>query len=319
MSFDFDAAVTAPFRMQPGLRRMAPGALHLTPLVPGSRQQREKLAVLSAFHTQALLQRPGFDAAPALNALCALAAQEHPQNWAWDGKVACAKQLGVGVDMEVRVGEVQTLSSGSFGLGDEISRCLLGLPGPWRLAALLNLAFVEDFAIVDAADSSIPWLAVTLPSHWAPEEKVGRHFAEVHAPVADNTTLINASAALMKMVTGPQAWERFVWNVTGHSRLHAHPERVDARRWPAELDDVAALAWWRSERQTFIPLPERRQAIFTIAVDLVPLAEAINTSARAARLFDAINTMSPAVLEYRCLSTVREPLLRWLAAARDLK
>ena len=49
MSFDFDAAVTAPFRIQPGLRRLAPGALHLTPLDPGSRQQREKLAVLSAF------------------------------------------------------------------------------------------------------------------------------------------------------------------------------------------------------------------------------------------------------------------------------
>ena len=315
MSFDFNAAVTAPFRMQPGLRRMAPGSLHLTPLAPGSRQQREKLAVLSAFHTQALVQRPGFDAAPALNSLCALAAHEHPQTWAWDGKVARATQLGVGVAS----GEVHTISTGSFGLGDEISRCLFGLPESWRLAALLSLAFVEDFAIVDAADSSIPWLAVTLPSHWAPEEKVGRHFAEVHAPVADNTMLINASAALMKMVIGPQAWERFVWNVTGHSRLHAHPQRVDARRWPVELNDVAAHAWWRSERQTFIPLPEQNQAIFTIAVDLVPLAQAINTPERAGRLFDAINAMSPAVLEYRCLSTVREPLLQWLAAAHDLK
>ena len=315
MSFDFDAAVTAPFRMQPGLRRMAPSAVHLTPLAPGSRQQREKLAVLSAFSTQALLQRPGFDAIPALDALCALAAREHPQSWAWDGSMGRAMQLGVGVIN----GEVKELAQGSFGLGDEITRCLLPLPANWRLAALLNLAFVEDFAIVDAADGSIPWLAVTLPSHWAPEEKVGRHFAHVHAPVADNALLISASASLMKMVTEPQAWERFVWNVTGHPRLHAHPERVDARRWPAELNDVAAQAWWRSERQTFIPLPAQRQAIFTIAVDLVPLADAIHSPARAARLFDAISTMSPAVLDYRGLSAVREPLLQWLAAARGAK
>ena len=43
MSFDFDAAVTAPFRMQPGLRRLAPGTPQLTPLAPGSRHQREKM------------------------------------------------------------------------------------------------------------------------------------------------------------------------------------------------------------------------------------------------------------------------------------
>ena len=49
MSFDFDVAVNPPFRMQPGLRRLAPGSAQLTPLAPGSRHQREKLAVLSAF------------------------------------------------------------------------------------------------------------------------------------------------------------------------------------------------------------------------------------------------------------------------------
>ena len=36
MAFDF-SLVTAPFRMQPGLRRVAPGALQLTANAPGSR------------------------------------------------------------------------------------------------------------------------------------------------------------------------------------------------------------------------------------------------------------------------------------------
>ena len=48
---------------------------------PGSRHQREKLAVLSAFAPQALLKAPGFDAAPALHALAAHAAAEHPQRF----------------------------------------------------------------------------------------------------------------------------------------------------------------------------------------------------------------------------------------------
>jgi hypothetical protein len=306
MPFDFDAAVQAPFRMQPGLRRLAPGSAQLTPLTPGSRHQREKLAVLSAFPQQALLQREGFDATPALHALAEHAAAEHPQAFAWDGRHAEARWLGAAV----QEGRIEQIAPGRFGLGDEIARCLHGLPAPWRLAALLSLTFTEDFAIVDASDGTVPWLAVTLPSHWAPEEKVGRHFAAVHAPVADNALLLKASESLVRLVSGHERWERSVWTVTDHPRLHAHPQRLAHPRWN---DTPVQDAWWRTERQTFIPLSGRGQAIFTIEVDLVPLAQAVALPARAAALHAAIASMSEAVLAYRGLTSVREPLLAWLA------
>ena len=306
-AFDFDAAVGTPFRMQPGLRRLAAGATQLTPLAPGSRHQREKLAVLSAFASQALLCHDGFDARPALNALCEHAAQEHPDAFAWDGRRACALHLGAAV---AAGGEIEQVAAGSFGLGDEVARCLRGLPAEWRLAGLLGLAFAEDFAIVDADSGTIPWLAVALPSHWAPETKVGRHFHEVHAPVADNSLIVGASAALTRLVAGPERWERFVWTVTPHPRLHAHPDRVDETRW---ANWPVARGWWRTERQTFIPLQAAAQAVFTIHVEVQALAEAINTPQRAARLHAAVATMSPAVLAYRGLAPVRDELLAWLA------
>ena len=310
MPFDFDAAVLAPFRMQPGLRRIAPGSAQLTPLAPGSRHQREKLAVLSAFSHQALLQREGFDAGPALHALAHHAAAEHPGHFTWDGERAEALHLGAAV----AGGAVSQTARGRFGLGDEISRCLQGLPPTWRLAGLIALAFTEDFAIIDARDGTIPWLAVTLPSHWAPEAKVGRHFAAVHAPVADNTLLLKAADSLMRLVTGHDAetrWERFVWTITDHPQLHAHPERLAHPRWH---DTPVERAWWRTERQTFIPLPELAQAVFTIEVQLEPLAMAVAQPERAAALHAAIESMSEAVLAYRGLGTVREPLLAWLAS-----
>ena len=306
MSFDFDAAVSAPFRMQPGLRRLDPASLQLTPARPGSRHMREKLAVLSAFPAQALLQRPGFDASPALDALAAQGSREHPGVLQWDGERASAPVLGVAA---TRDGHLERLGTGRFGLGDEPLRCLQGLAPAWRLAGLLALAFEEDFAVVDAADTAIPWLAVCLPSHWAPEEKVGHPFAEVHAPVADSALVVRAAPALTKLVTGEERWERFVWNVTDHPRLHAHPARVDPRRWH---DTPVERGWWRTERQTFIPLPAHGQAVFTIQVALAPLAAAISTPQRAARLHEAVASMSDAVLAYRSLAAVREPLLRWL-------
>jgi hypothetical protein len=309
MNFDMDAAVVAPFRMQPGLRRLAPGAAHLTPLLPGSRHQREKLAVLSAFASQALVCLPGFDARPGLHRVCEQAAHEHPTAFAWDGQYARSVTLGVAVEGH----RIHELGAGVFGLGDEISRCLHGLAPEWRLAGLLALAFAQDLAVVQADTGSVPWMAVALPSHWDPPQKVGRHFNEIHAPVAEPQLLLAAGERLMKLVCGAESYERFVWNVTGHPRLCAHPDRVDPLRWPqAEHTPFATQAWWRTERQTFLPLPERGQAVFTIEVDVQPLGTAISTPAQARALHKAVSTMSPAVLEYRGLTNIRDALLHWL-------
>ncbi len=312
MSFDFDVAVSAPFRMQPGLRRLAEGAAHLTPLMPGGRHQREKLAVLSAFADQALCTVDGFDPGPALEALARQAAREHPDAWRWDAGRADALRLGTSVDAG---GEVHVGQAGAFGLGDEIARCIRPLPPAWRLPALFALAFAEDLAIVDGANGQVPWMAVTLPSHWAPEDKVGRHFTQIHAPVADGDAIRRAADALVALVTGSDRWERFVWNVSAHPRLHAHPRRTPREAWGrGAADALPSSAWWRTERQTFLPVPGQSQALFTIAVDTRPLAEAIDTPDRARRLHQAIASMSPAVLAYRGLAPVRDRLLGWLAA-----
>lgn len=304
MVFDFDAAVTAPFRMQPGLRRMAAAAQHLTPLTPGSPHLRAKLAVLSTHPAQALQAAPDFDARPALQALACHAAGEHPDAFGWDGARATAIALGLAVDGD-RV----------EGRDDDLRRCLRSLPPEWRLAGLLSLAFAEDFALVDADSGTLPWLAVALPSHWAPAEKIGRHFRDVHAPVADNALLLRAGDPLLRMVCGSERWERFVWNVTRHPQLNAHPANIDHAPWPADAfaEPHAPRAWWRTERQTFIALPDRPQAVFTIQVNTEPLAGAIDTAAKAARLHEAIATMSEAVLAYRSLAAMRAPLLAWLA------
>lgn len=308
MSFDF-SAISTPFRMQPGLRRLTPGTPQLTPTRPGDRAQREKLAVLNTYSSQALLSTPGFDPLPALNALSAQAAQEHPDAWASNGPHEVHARL---LGWSLQNSEPKQHSNAL----PELGTCLRALPAEWRLPALLSLAFVEDFAILDGATAHIPWMAVCLPSGWAPEEKIGRHFAQVHAPVADNQVLLTASDHLARLVTGQDRWERFVWTITRHPRLHAHPDRQDPAPWPADAspEQIAQRAFFRTEHQTFIPLPELRQAVFTIHVNLQPLTEALPTAAQARQVHDALASMSPAVLDYRGLTGVRDRLLIWLTA-----
>lgn len=261
MDFDFEL-IAAPFRMQPGLRRLAAGARHLTPLAAGSPLYEEKRRVHEAGAARHGVA--GFDPAPALAAIARQATLEgHP-----------------GFD-----------------------------------ARRLELAFEEDFAVLDGADGTLPWLCVCVPSHWAPEDKLGLDFAAVHAPVADNAALLRAGRQLVELATSGERWERFVWSISPSPRFDGHPRRQPRAPWPAGDDEAfAGGCWLRAERQTFFPVGQgTRQAVFTIRVMLQPLAQAVDSAAKAARLHAALSSMSDAVLAYKGLAPAREPLLRWLA------
>lgn len=179
----------------------------------------------------------------------------------------------------------------------------------------LELAFEEDFAVLDGASGTLPWLCVCVPSHWAPEDKLGLPFAAVHAPVADNALLLAAARQLVQLVTGSGSWERWVWTLSPGGRFDQHPRRRPRTPWPA-TDDPEALAaqcFLRAERQTFFPVGGGSGlAVFTIRVMLEPLAQAVKTPAHAQRLHAALSTMSHAVLAYKNLAQARAPVLAWL-------
>ena len=127
MPFDFDAAVGAPFRMQPGLRRIAPGTQQLTPNIAPERgtavHLREKLAVFQTYPWQALLAQPGFDAAPALDALARHAAREQPQAFALDAGAWVAPILGWAIDAAGELRELElALLVVAVGLGVQALR-----------------------------------------------------------------------------------------------------------------------------------------------------------------------------------------------------
>lgn len=307
MPFDFDAAVGSPFRMQPGLRKLAAGARQFTPLAADHPARTEKLAVLTRHPGEALLCAEGFEPLPALRELAAEAARQCPEAIAADDGGLSGLQTGWRADWDGRLSALDSEACPSIGA------CLATLPASQRPAGLLSLALHEDLAIVDGASGTLPWMAVCLPSHWAPRDKCGRSFAAVHGPVADNEVLIAAGRHLMQLVCQPQRWERFVWTITPHDTHDAHPDRHRRTPWLDTVDAVAAQARWRTEHQTFVPLPALRQAVFTIHVELQPLAAAIDTPRRAAALHGALASMSDAVLTYRGLSEARAPLLAWLA------
>jgi dimethylamine monooxygenase subunit A len=181
----------------------------------------------------------------------------------------------------------------------------------------IELAFEEDFAVLDGATGTLPWLCVCVPSHWAPEEKLGLDFMALHAPVADNAVLLAASRQLVALATGGDCWERHVWTISPSGRYDQHPRRHARTPWPDAADpaEFAAGCWLRAERQTFFPVHRgTRQAVFAIRVMLQPLTQAVTTPALARTVHDALASMSQAVLDYKGLSGARPTLLDWLEA-----
>ena len=170
--------------MQPGLRRLAAGPAQLTPIArraAGTCAKSSRCSRASA--DQALLRAPGFDAG-------AGASRARPRKPPREHAAGLRVRRRVATRPAPRRASAGRCASGTAARRRPRRRsasCLArAARRAWRPAALLCLAFAEDFAIIDGATATIPWLAVCLPSRWAPEDKVGRHFAEVHAPVADN-------------------------------------------------------------------------------------------------------------------------------------
>lgn len=268
MEFDFNQ-VRAPFRMHPGLARLGPDAVHLTPLRPGSPLHLEKLALHRIGSTRQTM--PGFDATAAVSTLRAHA-----------------------------------LKAGVSAL--DIER----LP--------LELQVEEDLVVLDTATARVPWMCVSVPSRWAPEEKLGRTLPEVHQPVADGAALAAALPAILRVLASGTHWERYVWTLTPSPRYDQHPHRHTATPWPqtADPEDFAQQCYLRAERQTFIPILDAdgrpgAQALFTIRVMVEPLGSALRNGSDALRLHDALASMSDAVLHYKNLAAARPLLLQWLA------
>ena len=280
MAFDF-SLVTAPFRMQPGLRRRRAGRGADHANAPGSRHLREKMAVLGSFAAAgallaARLRRAAGAARRSPRRRRGPARKRSRRCDARGGRSAAKRRCSAG--RSTPVGRAATATRPSATL-------LHGLAPGSRRAALLSPGLRRGLRGARRRERTVPWLAVCLPSHWAPEDKVGRTFAEVHAPVADNALLRAARASLARLVTGDERWERFVWTVSPDPRLHQHPARSDAAgRPPARRADADALAARRVAAQRAPDLHAdagRGQAIFTIRVESLPLAR--RSRARDAR------------------------------------
>lgn len=190
-------------------------------------------------------------------------------------------------------------------------KMLTGSSGSGALS--LRRSLQDDFVLMVADDASpqstgllrAAVMAVAAPTGWDPARVVGQDFSAIHQPVADAALIQRAAVPLSRLLVQPGLRQRQVWTLSASPALSLHPAD-GIPRTAGSLDAV----WFRSERQTIVPIPGAAAAIFLIRVFVTPLAQILAVDpSRASLLCQALRSMSDAVVQYKGLAQIRRTVL----------
>ena len=185
-----------------------------------------------------------------------------------------------------------------------------GVVEPLRAAGLL---VQEDLCLMAPGADGYTLAAAFLafPSRWRLHEKLGRPLRAIHAPVPGFAERLAAPA---ERLFDTLVVERPVWRANWS--LHDDPALFQpwGREREPHLDaaDAGLHLWLRVERQTLRRLPASGHVVFTIRTLVRPLAEVAALPQVAAAMAARIREMPAAVLGYKAMLAVREPILGWL-------
>jgi len=275
MPFDLQQ-LDVPFRMRPGLRKMACDERHLQALHSGSALSLEKQRVADA--GQSVVCMPGFDASTAIDAIWQQANRD-------------------GIATTDRETEQKTEQVTPLALAFEQDLAVLDLASgrvPWMCVCVPSGWAPEEKIGLDLAAIHAPVADNTaLATRWPQLVRLLSSGASWERHV----WTISPSA---RYDQHPQRHTPAPWPQADDPRGFAEQCFLRSERqtfFPVHDRDGQRLP----------------QMVFTIGVQLEPLPDVVHDAAGAVRLQQALLSMTDAVLAYKRLATARVPLLAWLS------
>lgn len=148
----------------------------------------------------------------------------------------------------------------------------------------------EDISIHRATEDR-DWLAAThicFPSGWLPDEKIGKSFAEIHAPIPGFNLKTSRKMVDAMIHHGP--FDRFVWSPVFEDRINFHP-----RTPKKKFDPNNPCVFVKVERQLTIGFPEHNASLFVMRqflirdeIDKIALAESLSNMTEEQRIYKGI-------------------------------
>ncbi|BAT55876.1 hypothetical protein NOS3756_48700 [Nostoc sp. NIES-3756] len=177
----------------------------------------------------------------------------------------------------------------------------------------------EDLSVICRRADGSNWLSAVhlcYPNHWSAEEKIGRDFAAIHAPVAGMEKINRRSDAIVDTMIAREPTVRFAWGLSTDTRLNHHPKappHISPSQWQGRKFDLQSpKLYLRIERQVIWGLPEYDTALFTIRTYFRDCSVVKQDSVLRSKLYAAIESMTAESLIYKGLAESRESILQWL-------
>lgn len=186
----------------------------------------------------------------------------------------------------------------------------------------LMMQVQEDIAWVmkdENSNDSLKILHVMSPSHWSPEVKFNQSFFNVHAPIPGVEKLNKSAVQMVDAMINKGPFLRMVWSFVTDQNFNHHPDApkgIDPKLWKGRSFDLENKPKnpfdLRVERQITWGFKELNAALFTIRISFLEGQEVKANKEWCELLSSAIESMSPASLEYKGLSHCKSELINWL-------
>lgn len=174
----------------------------------------------------------------------------------------------------------------------------------------------EDVAICQI-NREEDWLAaihLCAPNYWAPLDKIGKPFNEVHAPVADMEKTTRHYKKMYETLVHKGPYTRFAWGIATDTRLNHHPippPDINKSDWQGRKTGEDKY-YIRTERQNIIGFPAENAFLFTIRTFFYDM-DSLEPFEKEALAY-ALSDMSPASLAYKGLTDNVELIKKKLLA-----
>ncbi|MEH2010980.1 heme-dependent oxidative N-demethylase family protein [Nostoc sp.] len=178
----------------------------------------------------------------------------------------------------------------------------------------------EDLTIICRSADGKNWLSAVYlcyPNHWSAEEKIGKDFATIHAPVAGMEKINRRGDAIAHTMITQKPMVRFAWGLSSDTRLNHHPEPlpgVSVSEWQGRsLDSQYSQLYLRIERQVIWGLPEYEAALFIIRTYFKDCGVVKQDPVLRSKLNQAIESITPEFLVYKGFAESKANILQWLS------
>jgi hypothetical protein len=184
-----------------------------------------------------------------------------------------------------------------------------------RTIDALVFLFQEDFAVVKRYPSpaskydELVYLGVCGPSHWPPEEKIGKSFIEVHQPVPHNENLLKFSNAMIDTMVTKGPLVRFVWSFVTDNRINHHPDFGLTRNFDVTAKEPFYL---RVEKQVIQSIPDANLGLFFIGINFIPSTMILSNPVMKSQLLATLGSMSEQAMSYKGIGSCAKQLIDYL-------